>query len=64
MFLDAGIKSTAGNKTLSPNSPQCKIQYINCGTLLAIYFVQSEFPKVAETGKFRTGLNCNSSLPQ
>ncbi len=39
MFLLGEIKSTAGNQILSHDSPQCKIQYINCGTLLAIYFV-------------------------
>lgn len=64
MVLDGGINSTAGNHPLGHDSPQRKMQYINCGTLLAIYFVQFEFPKVAETGKFRTGQNCNSSLPK
>lgn len=39
MFLLADIKSTAGNQILSHDSPQCKMQYINCETLSAIYFV-------------------------
>ncbi len=51
MFLLADIKSTAGNQILSYDFPQCKIQYINCGTLLTIYFVQSKFPRDAETGQ-------------
>ncbi len=50
MFLLADIKSTAGNQILSYDFPQCKMQYVNCGTLLAIYFVQSKFPRAAASG--------------
>lgn len=39
MVLLGEIKSTAENQPLGPDSPQRKLQYINCGTLLAIYFV-------------------------